>query len=219
MESSKIDYDFKKSFIQKAIISGCIFIIACIIAGVVHHYFYYLDAFLYAYEFYWLFNIKNLQAANTALFVEYFKPMGIRTEALPQILLSHLIQNSFLPFSKPILVSAAKSAFGAGLGIFFSYIALLLTGLISFAIGSFFLGDILPILKRQGFGNFRQRMTSSPLASLILPLFFTLPWIPVSLVAIAGAFLKFPTKTIGRFMLLGLFLRVLWLLVTPSLFL
>lgn len=170
-------------------------------------------------QFYWLFNIKNLQAANTALFVEYFKPMGIRTEALPQILLSHLIQNSFLPFSKPILVSAAKSAFGAGLGIFFSYIALLLTGLISFAIGSFFLGDILPILKRQGFGNFRQRMTSSPLASLILPLFFTLPWIPVSLVAIAGAFLKFPTKTIGRFMLLGLFLRVLWLLVTPSLFL
>jgi len=52
MESSKIDYDFKKSFIQKAIISGCIFIIACIIAGVVHHYFYYLDAFLYTYEFY-----------------------------------------------------------------------------------------------------------------------------------------------------------------------
>ncbi|MCF8056987.1 MAG: hypothetical protein K9K37_10155 [Desulfocapsa sp.] len=218
MESNKIDYDLKKSFVQKAKISGVIFLVACIIAGVVYHYFYYLDAFLYTYEFYWLFNIKNLTAANIDLFVEYFKPMGISTEAFPQILLSHLIQNSFLPFSKPILISAVKSSFGAGFGIFFSYIALLLTGLISFAIGSFFLGDILPVLKRHGFGNFQQKITGSTSASLILPLFFTLPWIPVSFVAIAGAFLKFPLKTIGKLMLFGLFLRVVWLLVTPTLF-
>lgn len=219
MENTKIDYDFKKSLVKKTIISGVIFVVACIITGVVHHYFYYLDAYLYTYEFYWLFNIKNIEAANTALFIEYFKPMGISTEALPQILLSYLIQNYYLPFSKPILVSAVKSAFGTGLGFFFNYIALILTSFISFLIGSFFLGDILPILKGKEFGNFRQKITSSIPVSFILPLFFSIPWIPVSLVAVAGAFFKFPTLTMGRFMLFGLFIRVLWLLATPSSFL
>jgi len=52
MENTKIDYDLKKSFVQKAIIAGSIFVVASIITSVVNHYFYYLDAFLYTYEFY-----------------------------------------------------------------------------------------------------------------------------------------------------------------------
>lgn len=219
MQSAGPDYDFKKSLFKKAIIAGSISVSACIIAAIVQHYFYYLDAYFYTYEFYWLFNIKNIEAANTALFIEYFKPMGIGTEALPQVLLSHLIQNYLLPFSKPILVSAVQSAYGTGLGAFFSYIALVLTGFISFVIGSFFLGDILPALKEKGIGNFHQKITNSPTAILFLSLFFIIPWIPVSFVACAGAFLKFSSLKMGRFMLLGLFLRVSLLLTVPSLFL
>ncbi|MFH1217840.1 MAG: hypothetical protein V1706_15205 [Pseudomonadota bacterium] len=218
MNSISLHYDLKKSLARKAWMAGAIILVAAVVAGVVHRYFYYLDAYLYTYEFYWLFNTKNLQAADTALFIEYFTPMGITTEALPQILLSHLIQNFYLPFSKPILVTAAASAFGLTLGVFFSYIALLLTGFLGFLAGSFFLGDLLPLLCGKEFSHFREKIIRSPWVAVIISLLFAIPWLPVSFTTFAGAFLKFPLPAISRFMLAGLLLRVVLLLAAPALF-
>ncbi len=217
-QASVMPYDFRKSLLRKGIILGCLVALAAVTFFIIRRYFYYLDAYLYTYEFYWLFNVNNLRAANTSMFVEYYRPMGISTEALPQIIFSHLVQNYYLPFSKPILVSAAGNAFGVWLGSLFSYVALLMTGLVSFAIGTFFLGDILPYIKGEKFEAYRRNLIPAA-GIIILPLLFAIPWIPVSFPAIAGAFFKVPTLKMGQCILLGLSLRIIWFLAAPSLFL
>ena len=190
--------------------------VAVVATLLIHKYFYYLDAYLYTYEFYWLFNVKNLQAANVAHFVDFFRPMGIGTEALPQIILSNLIQNFYLPFSKPILASATTAAFGLGLGSILSLLGFFVVGLLSFGLGSFFLGDILPYLKRDGLEKYRQAMVRP--TAIALPLFFAIPLIPIALIAISGAALKVSLRKIIQYMLVGLTMRLCWLLTMPVLF-
>lgn len=213
----EMPYDFNKSLKRKGIILGCLVALAAVLFFIIRRYFYFLDAYLYTYEFYWLFNVNNLRAAHTVMFVEYYRPMGISTEALPQIIFSHLVQNYYLPFSKPILVSAAGNAFGVWLGSLFSYLALLLTGFVSFAMGAFLLGDIFPYIRGEKFQASRRRLF--PAAGIILPLLFAIPWIPVSFPAIAGAFFKVPTRKMGQGMLLGFPLRIIWIIAAPTFFL
>ena len=182
----------------------------------VYKYFYFLDAYFYTYEFYWLFNVRNLQTANIAMFADYFRPMGVTTEALPQIILSNLIQNYYLPFTKPILVSAITSAFGMGLGSLFSFLAFVAVGSLSFGLGTFFLGDILPYLKGSKLEKY-QKTIATP-AAISFPLLFALPFIPISIVAIGGAALKVSFRRTTQFMLIGFLLRLFWLLTMPFLF-
>lgn len=218
MNSATLSPDLNKSLTRKAWIAGTLLLLAAIGAAVVHRYFYFLDAYFYTYEFYWLFNVKNLRAGDTAMFVEYFSPMGIRTEALPQLVLSHLIQNFYLPFTKPILVNAAQSAFGCGVGALFSYIALTTTASLAFAIGSFLFGDLLPLLAGTKFPTFRDKMLRSPGTAIALSLLFAIPWIPIALPAMTGALLKVPLQSMSRFLLTGLSVRTVTLLATPVLF-
>ena len=187
-----------------------------VITLLVYKYFYYLDAYFYTYEFYWMFNVKNLQAANAALFADFFRPMAIATEALPQIILSNLIQNFFLPFSKPILVSSITAAFGVGLGSLFSFLGYFTVGLLSFGLGSFFLGDILPYFKKDGIEKYREEIARP--TAISLPILFAIPLIPVSLVAISSAALKVSFRQTTHFLLIGLALRIAWLLTMPFLF-
>ncbi len=181
----------------------------------IYKYFYYLDAYFYTYEFYWQFNVHNLQTANTALFTDFFSPMGISTEALPQIILSNLIQNFYLPGTKHILVSAITSAFGIGLGSLFSFLGFFVVGLLSFGIGSFFLGDILPYIKRNRLEKFRQTIATP--TAITFPIFFAIPFIPISIIAIGGAALKVSFRQTLKFMLTGLTLRLSWLLIVAYL--
>lgn len=184
---------------------------------IVYKYFYYLDAYFYTYEFYWLFNVRNLQAANIELFAEYFSPMGITTEALPQLIFSHFIQNYFLPLSKPILVAAATLAYGTGLGLFFSFLSLVTVGMLSFGLGMFLFGDILPFLKGGKIERF-QGTIAGP-AALSLPLLFSIPFIPISVIAIVGAAFKISLRRITQFMLIGFSLRLFLLLTMPFFYL
>ncbi len=193
-----------------------ILVVMVLAALLAYKYFYYLDAYFYTYEFYWLFNVKNLQAANVVMFADFFRPMGLATEALPQIVLSNAIQNFYLPFSKPILVSAITSAFGLGLGSLFSFLGLFLVGLLSFGLGSFFLGDILPYLKKGGLEKFKGSIRR-PIA-ISLPILFAIPLLPVSIVAMGGAALRVSFRQTTQFLLIGLSLRVGWLLSMPFLF-
>lgn len=183
----------------------------------VYKYFYFLDAYFYTYEFYWLFNVKNLQTADSAMFADYFRSMGIVTEALPQMVLSHLIQNFYLPFSKPILVSAITSAFGLGLGSFFSFAAFLVTGIFSFGVGTFFLGDIVPYLQDGKLEKY-QKTIATP-ATIIALILFAVPVLPISFVAIGTAALKVPFWRVNQGMLMGFLIRLALLLTTPFLFL
>ncbi|MBU2538429.1 MAG: VTT domain-containing protein [Proteobacteria bacterium] len=183
----------------------------------VYKYFYFLDAYFYTYEFYWLFNVKNLQAADSAMFADYFRSMGVATEALPQMVLSHLIQNFYLPFSKPILVSAITSAFGLGLGSFFSYAAFVVTGIFSFGVGTFFLGDIVLYLQDGKLEEYQKNIATP--AALIALILFAVPVVPISFVAIGVAALKVPFWRTSQCMLMGFSVRLALLLGTPFLFL
>ncbi|MFZ5759561.1 MAG: hypothetical protein ACOY32_08035 [Thermodesulfobacteriota bacterium] len=218
MNSATLSPDLKKSLTRKAWTAGALLLIAAIGTAVVYRYFYFLDAYFYTYEFYWQFNVKNLRAGDTALFVEYFTPMGITTEALPQLVLSHLIQNFYLPFTKPILIGAAHSAFGSGIGAPFSYIALAVTALLAFAVGSFLFGDLLPLLAGTKFPTFRDKMLRSPGTAIALSLLFAIPWIPIALPAMTGALLKVPLQSMSRCLLAGLLVRTVALLAAPTLF-
>jgi uncharacterized membrane protein YdjX (TVP38/TMEM64 family)/heterodisulfide reductase subunit B len=209
-------HSIKSALTKKAKVVLAILVVAVAATLLVYKYFYYLDAYLYTYEFYWLFNVKNLQAANIPLFADFFRPMGLATEALPQIIHSNLIQNYYLPFSKPILASAITNAFGLGLGSLFSLLGFFVVGLLSFGLGSFFLGDILPYLKRDGLQKYRQTIARP--TAIALPLFFTIPLIPVAVIAISAAALKVSLRQIIQYMLIGLTLRLCWLLTMPVLF-
>lgn len=191
-------------------------VIAVIVAFVVYKYFYFLDAYLYTYEFYWLFNINNLKTANVSMFADYFRPMGITTEALPQVILSHFVQNFYLPLTKPILVAATTSAFGIGPGSLFSIVAMLVVGLFSHAIGGFLFGDVVPLLTGKDFNLYQQKLKTP--AAVTFPLLFALPWVPISVVALSGTTLKIPCRTALQFMLIGLSIRLFWMLVVPELF-
>lgn len=194
-----------------------LFAVGLVVSLMSYKYFYFLDAFFYTYEFYWMFNVNNLQAANTAMFVDYFRPMGIATEALPQVILSHLIQNYYLPFTKPILVASATSAYGMGLGLIFSFFGFLAVGFISYGIGNFFLGDIVPYIKGSNLNTFKTKINKSTLVGL--PVLFAIPWLPISAITIGSAFIKVPVRRSIQLMSVGVALRLFLLLAIPSLFL
>lgn len=183
----------------------------------VYKYFYFLDAYFYTYEFFWLFNVKNLQTANVALFTDFFRPMGITTEALPQVILSNLIQNYYLLFTKPILVHATTSAFGPVIGFFFNFAAFFVVGVLSFGLGTFFLGDMMPYLKGVKLETYNKKI-STP-ATIALPLLLAIPFFPISVVIIGGAALNITLRRTTQLMTIGFSLRLIWLLTMPDLFL
>lgn len=207
-----IDYSIRSALKKKGVILLILLAVAVVVTLLVYKYFYYLDAYYYTGEFYWLFNVNNLQTANVAIFTEFFSPMSITSEALPQIILSNLIQNYYLPFTKPILVAAVTGAFGPGLGSLFSFLGFFVVGLLSYGLGSFFFGDILPYIKQGGLEHYRKIIIRP--AAIIFPLLFALPLIPVSVVAIGGAALKISFRETILFMLPGLTLRLFWLMTS-----
>lgn len=216
-KNSSVHYNIKNSLKRKSIALLIMAVIAVTASAIVHKYFYFLDAYLYTYEFYWLFNVNNLKAANITMFADYFRPMGIATEALPQVILSHLIQNYYLPFTKPILVSSATSAYGAEIGTFFSLVGFLAVGVLSYGIGAFFLGDILPFLKGGNLPKSREKISTS--TAISLPLLFAIPWAPISVIAIGTSFFKIPFRRVTLFMIIGFAVRLFLLIALPSLFL
>ena len=65
------------------------------------------------------------------------------------LLLSYLVQSLWLPFTRHILFSSITLAFGLPQGVALSYTSFLVTGLICYGIGIFFLGDIIPLLREK----------------------------------------------------------------------
>ena len=180
-----------------------------------NHYFWAINAHVYTAEFHLLFLLKNLKAANLEMMVEYFTPMGISLSAFLLVLSAHFIQGFYLPLTEPILVSAQVNALGLPLGLLFSYLSLLLTGLVAFGLARFLLGDLRPVLRGKlhppGKGKSR-------LLTIGLPLLAAVPWLPLPLMSVIAGALRVPLRTTALQMSCGLLLRVIFLTLLPTFF-
>ncbi len=179
-------------------------------------YFWAINSYIYTAEFHLMFLLNNLMAGDLEMFTEYFRPMGASPMALFLLLLGHLFQGFWFPLSKPVLVSAQAAAQGVFLGGVFSYLSLFQAGILSFALGRFLLGDILPVL-RKGQGEAPPAVNSTAVG-LLMPAIMALPWLPLPVAPLLGGLLRLSATRMIWLMLPGLALRVLWLLAMPHLF-
>jgi len=216
MNISKRDNSTRKSVILKKIIVLfviSVFAIAAVLA--VRHYFYILDSYYYTAEFHVLFMQNNLKNANTELYAEYFLSMKTLGKVFPMLLLSYLVQNYCLLFTKPILVAAVTSAFGIIQGALLSYASLLVTGLICFSIGIFFLGDIVPLFQNK-FVLINSLNSRIFITGSLFGVLFAVPFVPIAIPATLSAFIRIPFKHILVIMTIGFMIRVIWLISAPE---
>jgi hypothetical protein len=204
----------KKIFLKKVTALAVLAILILVSIMVVRHYFYVLDSYYYSAEFHVNFMKNNLRIANIELFTDYFESLETITKIFPMLLFSYLIQNFWVLFSKPILVSVTTSVVGLPPSTVLNYISLLLTGLISFWIGIFFFGDILPVLfKRKDW----QDVSASRkyIAYGITGALFSVPIMPVIVPAFLGALARIRIRSVIMIMMIGSMIRLL-LLITLS---
>jgi hypothetical protein len=208
MEQSRSRLALRKSVIYKKCIALILVVFLVIVAIlVVRHFFYILDSYYYTAEFHVMFMKHNLRTGNVELFMDYFKSLKNVTSVFPMLLGSYLVQDYWLPFSKPILVPAVISAFGIKEGMALGYLSFILVGLISFGIGIFFLGDILFIFQqRMLWGNIRS--SAKYLAGGLIGVLFAFPLVPIVLPATLGAVVRMPLKRITVIMSAAFVIRL-----------
>ncbi|MGB9716733.1 MAG: hypothetical protein ACPL1G_10075 [Thermodesulfovibrionales bacterium] len=202
---------------RKIIVIGIVFIFALITFFIVRHYFYLLDSYYYTAEFHLLFIKNNLRKGNLELFSEYFSSMKVTEKVFPALLTSYLIQNYWVPFSKPILLESVVYALGLKKGLFLSYISLLLIGTVSFGVGVFFLGDIFPLLKRK-VNWLNTEIHKNLYITILITFLFAIPFIVVSIPATISAFIRIPFKQIIIIMITTFVIRMALLFLTQNLF-
>ncbi len=218
MEQSLSHIALRKPVIYKKCIALALVILFAFIAVlVVRHYFYILDSYYYTAEFHVMFMKHNLRTGNVDLFADYFKSLKTVTSVFPMLLGSYLVQDYWLPFSRPILVSAVISALGTAKGMVLGYLSFILVGLISFGLGIFFLGDILFIFQQKMlWGN--TRVSVKYLTGGVIGILFALPLVPVVLPATLGALVRIPLGRIIVIMSAGFTIRLVLLVFTPGIF-
>lgn len=179
-------------------------------------YWYILDAYVYTLEFHLMFQVNNLRTANLPLFVEYFGAMGLRGQFWVMAWLTLIIQNFWLPWTKPIVASALMAAFGVATGSLVSFLLLLVLGLFCFGCGIFFLGNLLPLLLGEEW--WRQRWQGARWLKLALLGVLALPVVPLSAIGLVGGFIRLPFVTYAILLLLGIAGRTILLLALFPLF-
>ena len=211
MNHAAAAYDFKKSLSRKGFILAGIGTLTVITVLVINHYFYILDAYIYTGEFHLMFITNNLKATKIELFSEYLKPMSL-SYALPICLTGMCYSGIGVPSSQIALVSATTEAFGIVTSFLFGLAGFFVLGFLTYGIGTLFLGDIVPFLKRKNYLQYLQTIETP--AAIILPLSFAVPLVPIAYAAVGGAFFKVPFKRMSQFMLIGFTIRIFWQLVT-----
>jgi hypothetical protein len=182
---------------------------------IVRHYFYILDSYYYTAEFHMMFIQNNLKKADAGLFADYFRSMQSMGKVFPMLVLSYLVQSLWLPFTRHILFSSSASAFGLPQGAALNYTSFLLTGLVCYSIGIFFLGDIIPLL-REKIIRTQLFVFNKYLSGGILAVLFAVPFVPISFPAVVGAFIRVPLGRILIIMFVGFALRLTWYIVSPG---
>jgi hypothetical protein len=207
----------KPLFYKKCIALALVILFAFIAVLVVRHYFYILDSYYYTAEFHVMFMKHNLRTGNVELFADYFKSLQNMTSVFPVLLGSYLVQDYWLPFSRPILVSAVISALGATEGIVLGYLSFILVGLISFGLGIFFLGDILFIFQQKMLWR-NTAVSAKYLTGGVLGILFAFPPVPIVLPSTLSALVRIPLKRVIVIMLAGFTFRIGLLVLAPGIF-
>jgi hypothetical protein len=190
-----LPYCFSCSLKLKGIILAVIALLIGLITILAKKFFWAINAHVYTLEFNLMAVLGRLRDGDLAMAVDYLQAMS-PLRGISVLTFAHLAQGFWLPFSSRVFYGAATSAFGAA-GIVYGVIALLATALAGIGLGRFLFGDIGPFrrLKR---GEAPLAPPTGPVA--LLPLLAAIPWLPLSLVAVAAGGMRIP---VGRAM--GLF--------------
>jgi uncharacterized membrane protein YdjX (TVP38/TMEM64 family) len=181
----------------------------------IRHYFYILDAYYYTAEFHVLFMINNIKGANLALLTEYFHAIRSVPAFFSALLLAYGVHLIWLPLSKPVLIPMASALYGPLLGGGVSFLALFPAGLLAYGLTRFFLGEVVPLIRKL-------RGKSEASVSFIWPwlygIGFALPWLPVLFVAAVASFIKLSFKRMLVVLAVSLGVRILLVLLLPGFF-
>jgi Fe-S oxidoreductase/uncharacterized membrane protein YdjX (TVP38/TMEM64 family) len=200
--------DCKRSLRNKGLATAAILLVGVLVFFVIRHFMYILDSYLYTAEFHGIFMKDNLRQANTTLFTQYFRSLGL-LEGLPFLIIAHLFQTVLAPFSRSILTPAAIHAYGPAVGALYIFISDMIVGWLAFGLGRFFFGEILPLVRK----------TRAPLSAWIYPamsLMTAIPVIPVALPAAIGAIARTRLKSFTLIMATALVVRLIWELLLPG---
>lgn len=203
-------YNFKKSLITKAVIVVAVTMLAATVFYLIRRYFYILDAYVYTGEFHLLFITKNMQATKLELFTEYLRPMGFLM-ALPVCLTGTCYAGLDSSASEQVLIRAATNAFGIPMSFLFGFLGFFVLGLLAFGLGSLIFGDIVPLLARNRYAEYLDKLKKPAL--LLFPMAFALPFVPIIMASVMGAIAKVPLARLLQFMLAGFMLRTLALML------
>lgn len=216
-QTAEYEISRKKIVLKKIAALVFLALLGLVSAMVVRHYFYVLDSYYYSAEFHVNFMKNNLGSGNIELITDYFKSLKTMPKIFPFLLFAYLIKNFWLFFSKPILVSAITSAAGLYQSAVLNYISLLFIGLISFGLGIFFLGDILPLLLKK-----KDWMDVSPSKKYITygiaGALFSMPVMPVIIPAFLSALVRIRVKSLLMIIMAGSLIRLLLLISLPDAF-
>lgn len=205
--------DFRKSLLHKGMILAGLLTLAALVFFLIRQYFYILDAYVYTGEFHLMFITNNLTAGKVELFSEYLKPMSFLF-ALPICLTSTCYSGISFPATDQVLIDAATNAFGTPISALFGLLGFFLLGALSYGAGNLFLGDLIPLYYRNNYSEYRRNI-STP-AAIFFPLAFAVPWVPISYLAVGGAFFKVPFGRMLQLMMAGFTVRIFWILVMPA---
>ena len=209
----------KNLFKTKMIILAVLAVFATSGFFLIRHYFYMIDSFFYTAEFHYLFMLNNLKNSNLGLFVDYFSSLGNIPSIFLMLFFGYFIQAFIVPLSGPVLAFAISSTVGFLKGFFLCYTSLLIVGISAFWIGTFFLGDIVPFLKKR-FLFFAESLSNNILTYSIGTLCLAVPFISIAFPAVLGAILKIRFKGILFMLIVGIAFRLLFSLLffEPTLF-
>ena len=192
--------DCRRTLYRKGLILTAAFILSIGIFVLANHLMYILDSYIYLAEFHTIFIRENLAGNGIAKFADYFKALG------PLYSIFSLVTGAFFELATgfwppPVLHAGINKAYGAGLGGVISLTAFCVAGVIFFGLGRFFLGEILPMIRK----------TKAALSGPVVPVLtamLVIPHIPVAVPAVLGGLSRMRFKSIVLILTAGLLVRV-----------
>jgi hypothetical protein len=171
----------------KGIILAVMALLVVLVKVLANKFFWAINAHVYTLEFNLMAILGRLRDGDLAMAVDYLQPMG-PLRGVFTLLFAHLAQGFWLPFSSRVFYNAALTAFGLP-GALYGGAALLGTALAGLGLGRFLFGDIRPAMQL-GRGEPPLAPPAGPVT--LLPLLAAIPWLPLSLVAVAVGGCRIP---------------------------
>jgi uncharacterized membrane protein YdjX (TVP38/TMEM64 family)/Fe-S oxidoreductase len=196
-------YCFSCSLKLKGIILAVIALLIGLIMVLAKKFFWAINAHVYTLEFNLMAVTSRLRDGDLTAASDYLQAMSAIRGTLV-LSFAHLAQGFWLPFSSRVFYTAAGKAFGAT-GLLYSLAALLGTAAVGMALGRFLFGDILPF-RRQKRGEDPLTTPTGPI--LFLPLLAAVPWLPLSLVAVAVGGFRIPLGRAMTLFIVAIALRI-----------